>query len=696
MKTSTLLLAMLLQWLTLPAAVAAYNLNWHTFGGGGERSTGGSYTLEGTIGEADANSAALREEHYQLQGGFWVAALPFFELFINDVIVKEGDNGTTSAQFTVTLKPAITSTVTVNYATADNTATAESDYVAISATPITFSPGDTSKTIEVTINSDQLYEGADETFLVNLLQAMGNARIVDNQGVATITEDDSLPSVTLSLSGSLLGEFNGNTLVTASLSNPSYQEVIVELSLSGTATELEDYTISSKTIIIPAGKTSATQTLSGQNDMEKEGPETIIIAIDKVTNGIKADGNQTIIASIADDESSPSLPDDTLIAGCLAKSIQFQEICNLNGETVSDDLEVLPNAQLSNAVIEKTLTNQGEISNLTITATGSVSGGTVTGVIKNNGLMANLVFVGESIIGGTLAGNITNSSTIGGYIQDVHLAADTHIKGGKLKGHIEGKEESPAWLEEVEIAPGSILANVIIGEQVKLASDVSLQRVMLAPGIRLTEGMVEDYLVGDADEPSWVEDNVTFVSDTFIDNVVIGDLVELPDYVTRGENVSFQAVQVDMGFQMVDTRTYFKEEIHLQGERQPNHVKLSQPKEVRFEVTITADSDHVGEPAQLLIVAGRKPSSEPNATYYYMRQGNAKWLHWDDDILEQLQPAQDLGPLPNKPFKVLIYDGDLSHLPGEFWVYVGYQLNKNKDIVFNGKELIHFLVEAQE
>jgi hypothetical protein len=208
--------------------------------------------------------------------------------------------------------------------------------------------------------------------------------------------------------------------------------------------------------------------------------------------------------------------------------------------------------------------------------------------------------------------------------------------------------------------------------------------------------MVEDYLVGDADEPSWVEDNVTFVSDTFIDNVVIGDLVELPDYVTRGENVSFQGNQVDMGFQMIDTHAYFKEEIHLQGQRQPNHVKMSQPKEVRFEVTITADSEHVGEPAQLLIVAGRKPSTEPNATYYHMRQGSAKWLHWDDDILEQLQPAQDLGALPKKPFKVLIYEGDLSHLPGEFWVYVGYQLNKNKNIVYNGKELIHFLVEAQE
>ncbi len=45
------------------------------------------------------------------------------ELTINDVAVAEGNGGTTNASFTVTLSPASASTVTVNYATADGTAT---------------------------------------------------------------------------------------------------------------------------------------------------------------------------------------------------------------------------------------------------------------------------------------------------------------------------------------------------------------------------------------------------------------------------------------------------------------------------------------------------------------------------------------------------------------------------------------------
>src|SRR5215831_1915448 len=66
-------------------------------------------------------------------------------LSINDVSVTEGNSGTTNAVFTVTLSAVSSQSVTVHFATADNTATAGSDYVATSGT-LTFNPGDTTKT----------------------------------------------------------------------------------------------------------------------------------------------------------------------------------------------------------------------------------------------------------------------------------------------------------------------------------------------------------------------------------------------------------------------------------------------------------------------------------------------------------------------------------------------------------------------
>src|SRR2546422_114916 len=89
---------------------------------------------------------------------------------------------------TVSLSGASAQTVTVNYATANGTATAGADYVSINGT-LTFLPGQTSQTITVAVLCDALDE-LDETILVNLTAAT-NATISDGQGVVTILDDDA-------------------------------------------------------------------------------------------------------------------------------------------------------------------------------------------------------------------------------------------------------------------------------------------------------------------------------------------------------------------------------------------------------------------------------------------------------------------------------------------------------------------------
>lgn len=108
-------------------------------------------------------------------------------LRINDVSKAEGNTGTTAFTFTVSRSPASTSTVTVNYATANSTALAGSDYTAKSGT-LTFAANETGKTITVPVLGDTTKE-TNETFAINLLTASG-ATIFDGQGVGTITNDD--------------------------------------------------------------------------------------------------------------------------------------------------------------------------------------------------------------------------------------------------------------------------------------------------------------------------------------------------------------------------------------------------------------------------------------------------------------------------------------------------------------------------
>jgi hypothetical protein len=110
---------------------------------------------------------------------------------IDDVAVNEGGDGeTTVATFTVTRSGDLDVAVSVEYATADDTATSPDDYSAVAPTTLNFGLGETSKTISVTIIGDSLDEG-DHQFYVNLSNPTGGATISDAQGVGTILDNDA-------------------------------------------------------------------------------------------------------------------------------------------------------------------------------------------------------------------------------------------------------------------------------------------------------------------------------------------------------------------------------------------------------------------------------------------------------------------------------------------------------------------------
>jgi hypothetical protein len=98
---------------------------------------------------------------------------------ITDVSVTEGNAGTVNAVFTVNLSASTGQTVSVGYATANGTAVAGADYAAASGS-LTFAPGTTSQTVNVSVLGDAVDE-PNETFVVNLSSAV-NATLADSQG----------------------------------------------------------------------------------------------------------------------------------------------------------------------------------------------------------------------------------------------------------------------------------------------------------------------------------------------------------------------------------------------------------------------------------------------------------------------------------------------------------------------------------
>lgn len=90
-KRKTILIVILTLVLVVPTLVGAtkavaatgYEINWWTIDGGGGESTGGDYTLKGTIGQPDASDTTSGGD-YTLRGGFWVEGiLTIVEFIVN-------------------------------------------------------------------------------------------------------------------------------------------------------------------------------------------------------------------------------------------------------------------------------------------------------------------------------------------------------------------------------------------------------------------------------------------------------------------------------------------------------------------------------------------------------------------------------------------------------------------------------------
>jgi Lipase/Calx-beta domain/CARDB/Domain of unknown function (DUF4114)/RTX calcium-binding nonapeptide repeat (4 copies) len=227
---------------------------------------------------------------------------------ISDVSVKEGDSGTTNATFTVSLSNPSTQTITVNYATADGTATAGSDYTKVDKTTLTFAPGETSKTVNVAVNGDTTFE-ADETFKLNLSDAV-NATITTTSATGTIVNDDAipLPVISLAVTDADAAEPNNPGQFTLTRTGATTADLTVNYTITGTATNGTDYQTLNGTATFAAGINTATINVNPTDDNTFEGNETVIITLnDGSTNYTLDPVKKSGTITITDNEIRPTI-----------------------------------------------------------------------------------------------------------------------------------------------------------------------------------------------------------------------------------------------------------------------------------------------------------------------------------------------------------------------------------------------------
>ncbi|WP_069472552.1 lamin tail domain-containing protein [Candidatus Marithrix sp. Canyon 246] len=248
--------------------------------------------------------------------------------------------------------------------------------------------------------------------------------------------------------------------------------------------------------------------------------------------------------------------------------------------TVITEIKVEKNDHLSNGILDHTLNNNGQVSDITITTGGVIIGGIVSGNIKSEGviinkkapaLLTNVILTqdvklaadvslhnvelrGASITGNHLSGNIrvTSSETV---IKNVSLAANTTITGGKLAGKITTDKKAPALLKNVILTPdvklaanvslhnvelrgASINGNHLSGDIRVTSSATLIKNVSLGANTTITGGKLTGRIRGDKQSPAVLQ-HLIIEQHSHLTDVIIADGVDLPKQVNLGLGVRF-------------------------------------------------------------------------------------------------------------------------------------------------------------
>lgn len=124
------------------------------------------------------------------------------------------------------------------------------------------------------------------------------------------------PAPGISVADVSAGEGSGVATVTVSIPAPTPQDVSVTLTTAdGTATAPADYTATSTTVVIPAGRVSATVAVPLVNDALDEADETFTVTLSNPTGGVLGVAQRTV--TIVDDDPLPALriSDATVVEG---------------------------------------------------------------------------------------------------------------------------------------------------------------------------------------------------------------------------------------------------------------------------------------------------------------------------------------------------------------------------------------------
>ena len=340
--------------------------------------------------------------------------------------VVEGNSASQSLAFTVNLSAAAPTAVTIGYATANGSAIAGIDYIAISGA-LTFAAGETSKTIVVPVLGDTIVE-QNENFTLSLSNPTGANLGAITTTTATIVNDDTTPAApttTVSLSSTTASIVEGNSAsqpltFTVNLSAVASSAVTVNYATAnGSAIAGIDYIATSGALTFAAGETSKTIVVPVLGDTIVEQNENFTLSLSNPI-GTSLGAITTTTATIVNDDTviptpvnppitpNPNIIDDfvalqastTAIAGAgegndtyllsgslipAGKSITISDALGANSIQLANGLQIA-SAQVAANALKINLVNGASITVLSAASFTFEAGGNISAGINQTDL----------------------------------------------------------------------------------------------------------------------------------------------------------------------------------------------------------------------------------------------------------------------------------------------------------------------
>ena len=243
---------------------------------------------------------------------------------VASVVVNEDDGVT---ELNVTRTGDGVGEVSIGYNTIAQTAVAGEDFEETSG-QLVFADGVTSQTISIPLIDDNVEESV-ESFVVQIVSAVGAAEGEITSLEVEITDDDAAGSITLSANYYIVAEDDGSAVVTINRIGGSNGEVSIDYATNDiTALAGDDYTAQNGTLVFADGVTSQTVTIPLSDDNIDEDGEQFSFVLENPQGGVGLLSPRTATIEISDGtddggdiDSGPGNPEDTVTTEVLANVV---------------------------------------------------------------------------------------------------------------------------------------------------------------------------------------------------------------------------------------------------------------------------------------------------------------------------------------------------------------------------------------